>query len=84
MKAVLRTLGGLAGLVVGWAATAAAVIAFGENFGLSNFEGQRDMTAVFFFGPIGGLIGLVIGVAVARRRLSPRSRPPPTSARSRP
>ena len=63
MKAfIVIAIGGIAGLIVGWIATIAAVIAFGEHFGRSNFEGQRDIMAVFGFGPAGGLVGLVIGV----------------------
>lgn len=64
MKALL---GGLAGAIVGWVGIAALVITFGETFGLTNFEGQRDMTAIFGFGPIGGLVGLIAGVWLARR-----------------
>lgn len=67
MKALIVVLGALAGCVAGWVATAGAVIAFGDSFGLSNFEGQRDMMAAFAYGPIGGLIGLVSGAAIARR-----------------
>lgn len=69
MKALLIALGGLAGAVVGWIAAAAATIAFGEAFGLTNFEGQRAMTAVFFIGPMGGIVGLVLGLLLARRCL---------------
>lgn len=64
---IVIAIGGIVGLIVGWVATAAAVILFGEHFGLSNFEGQRDIMAAFGYGPAGGLIGLVIGVLLARR-----------------
>lgn len=67
MKALAILLGGLAGTVVGWVGAAALTIAFGEAFGLSNFEGQRDMTAIFGIGPLGGVIGAIIGVWIARR-----------------
>lgn len=69
MKALGIALGGLAGAAIGWIAAAAATIAFGEAFGLSTFEGERDMTAVFFIGPMGGIVGLVLGLFLARRRL---------------
>ena len=71
MKPFLVTaVGGIAGLIIGWVATAAAVILFGGHFGLTNFEGQRDIMAAFGYGPAGGLVGLVIGVWIGRR-LSP-------------
>lgn len=64
---IVIAIGVIAGLLVGWVATAAAVIMLGEQLGLSNFEGQRDVMAAFGYGPAGGLIGLVFGVLLARR-----------------
>ncbi|HRN85310.1 MAG TPA: hypothetical protein PK857_10855 [Hyphomicrobium sp.] len=64
---IVIAIGGIAGLIIGWVVTAAAVILFGERFGLSNFEGQRDVMAAFGYGPAGGLVGLVIGVWIGRR-----------------
>ena len=34
----------------------------GGYYGVTDFEGARGMIAVFTFGPIGGLLGLIIGV----------------------
>ena len=65
MRVILVLLGGLAGAIIVWVAVAATTIAFGEHFGLSNFEGQRDMTAAFGFGPI---VGLVLGLWLTARR----------------
>lgn len=72
---IVIAVGGIAGLLIGWIATIAAVVAFGEYFGLSNFEGQRDIMAVFGFGPAGGLVGLVLGVLIARRAARHRVEP---------
>lgn len=58
---------GIATAVIGWFAVAAATIFFGGHFGLSDFEGQRSMTAVFGIGPVGGLIGLIAGCWTAIR-----------------
>ncbi len=71
MKTFAIALGAIGGCVAGWVAAAALVIAFGETFGLSNFEGQRDIMAAFVYGPVGGLIGLILGVAAVRRRFRP-------------
>jgi len=65
---VLAVLLGLVGLVLGWAVAAFGTLALGSAFGLSDFEGERAMTAFFAIGPIGGLIGFVLGVWHARRR----------------
>ncbi|WP_144083466.1 hypothetical protein [Hyphomicrobium nitrativorans] len=67
---IVIAIGGIVGLLAGWIATAAAVVMFGEQLGLSNFEGQRDLMAAFGYGPAGGLVGLIIGVWIGRR-LSP-------------
>jgi hypothetical protein len=42
-------------------------MAFGGVFGLTEFEGQRDMTAIFGIGPMGGILGLIIGLWLASR-----------------
>jgi hypothetical protein len=67
MKTFIVLASGLAGAVVGWIAAAAATIAFGGYLGLTEFEGERSMTAVFGIGPIGGLLGLAIGLWLASR-----------------
>ena len=68
MKAFITLLGGLAGAIVGWVAAAAATLLLGGYFGLTEFEGERSMTAVFGIGPIGGVIGLIAGLWLALRR----------------
>ena len=67
MKALVTLLGGLAGAIGGWVAAAAATLLLGNYFGLTEFEGERSMTAVFGIGPIGGVIGLIAGLWLALR-----------------
>jgi len=74
MTALKLILGGLAGTIVGWVAAAAATLLLGGLFGLTEFEGQRSMTAFFGIGPIGGLAGLIAGLALGWR-WSKRSAP---------
>jgi hypothetical protein len=63
---VLAVLFGLVGLVLGWAVAAFGTLVLGSAFGLSDFEGERAMTAFFAIGPLGGLIGMVLGIWLAR------------------
>jgi hypothetical protein len=42
----------LSGIIMGWA-------------GFSDFEGERAMTSAFLFGPMGGLLGLALGIWLA-------------------
>lgn len=65
MKAFLVILGGLAGAAIGWVAAAAATMLLGGFFGLTEFEGQRSMTALFGIGPMGGIAGLIAGFWLA-------------------
>jgi MFS family permease len=67
MTNLFAILGGLVGAVVGWIAAAAIAIVVSGYFGVSDFEGQRGMAAIFFFGPIGGIVGLVVGTWFALR-----------------
>jgi hypothetical protein len=60
-------LGGVVGLVVGWVVTAAVVIIGGNLIGVTDFEGALSMGAIFAYGPMGGLIGLIAGVWIVRR-----------------
>lgn len=73
MTFLLACLGGIAGLVVGWVATAAATIFIGELVGASNFEGALGMGAIFGIGPIGGLTGLIAGVWIVIRKRRART-----------
>lgn len=67
MKILLTILCGFAGAIAGWVAAAALTIALGGYLGLTDFEGQRSMTAIFGIGPIGGLAGLIAGLWLALR-----------------
>jgi hypothetical protein len=75
MTALKLILGGLVGAIVGWVSAAAATLLLGGLFGLTEFEGQRSMTAIFAIGPVGGVIGLIAGLALGwrwSRRSAPR------------
>ena len=67
MKAFVVLLGGLAGAIVGWIAAAVAMMLLGGYFGLTEFEGEKSMTAIFGIGPIGGVAGLIAGLWLALR-----------------
>jgi hypothetical protein len=67
MRIILAILAGLFGAAAGWAAIAFAALVISGYLGMSDFEGEREMTAFFGFGPVGGLIGLVAGIWLAVR-----------------
>jgi hypothetical protein len=67
---ILAILIALVGLVLGWLTAAFGTLILGSALGLSDFEGERAMTAFFAIGPLGGLIGLVLSVWLWRRRKS--------------
>ncbi len=54
-------LGVVAGFILGWVATSAAALAYGEWAQVSQREGAYAMGAIFFMGPAGGLVGAVLG-----------------------
>jgi hypothetical protein len=60
-------LGLLVGFVLGWIATAAAALTYGELAGVSQREGAFAMGAIFLMGPLGGIAGAILGVWLARR-----------------
>ncbi len=62
MTNLIAILGGLIGAAAGWAAAAAIALVLSGYYGVSDFEGARGMAAIFFFGPIGGVLGLILGV----------------------
>lgn len=68
MTFLLALLGGIAGLIVGWVATAAITIFVGDLIGASNFEGALGMGAIFGIGPFGGLAGLILGIWIVVRK----------------
>ena len=67
MRIFIILLAGIVAAVIGWVIAAAATISLGGYFGLTEFEGQRSMTAVFGIGPIGGLLGLISSCWVTAR-----------------
>lgn len=67
MRSLKILAGGCLGAIAGWIAAAAATLLLGGLFGLTEFEGQRSMTAVFGIGPLGGVAGLVLGLWLAAR-----------------
>jgi hypothetical protein len=67
MTYLLALIAGVLGAAAGWACAAAATIYIGGLMGVSNFEGGLGMLAIWGIGPIGGLVGLVTGIALALR-----------------
>lgn len=68
MTFVLAILAGIVGAALGWTIAAVLAIGVGSLLGMSNFEGALGMQAVFGAGPIGGLVGLVLGIWLVLRR----------------
>jgi hypothetical protein len=67
MRGLVRLLGGLVGAFAGFEAGALASYLIMGWLGVSDFEGERAMTAAIVFGPMGGLIGIVLGAMLALR-----------------
>lgn len=67
MTTFIAILGGLIGAALGWIAAAALALFLSSTYGVSDFEGARAMGAIFFVGPMGGLVGLIAGVWLALR-----------------
>jgi hypothetical protein len=62
MLAFLKVVGGfLLGLIVGSALTLALCLAAADLFHISQMEGAYAMGVVFFWMPVGGLIGGIAG-----------------------
>lgn len=61
-------LGIVLGLVVGWMASAAAVLTYGEMARVSQAEDAFAMGAIFLIGPMGGVAGAVAGGILGARR----------------
>jgi len=64
MKVVLLL---ILGFVLGWVATSAAALIYGELTHVSQFEGAYAMGAIFALGPLGGVVGGILGVILALR-----------------
>ncbi|WP_198369043.1 hypothetical protein [Roseomonas rosulenta] len=60
-------LGIVLGLVIGWVATTAAVLIYGEMAHVSQAEGAFAMGAIFLIGPVGGVAGTVAGGILGMR-----------------
>lgn len=58
----------LAGFVLGAAAAIGLAVAASYVFDISQAEGAYAMQVAFFFAPLGGIIGLIAGIALSRRR----------------
>ncbi|MBW6399208.1 hypothetical protein KPL78_15200 [Roseomonas sp. HJA6] len=66
-------LGVVLGFALGWIVTSGGALIYGELAHVSQFEGAYAMGAVFALGPMGGLIGAVIGVFLGARRQRSRA-----------
>lgn len=67
MTFLLALIGASAGLAAGFVTAAAIAYAVAGAMGVSDFEGGRGMVAFFFFGPVGGIAGLLLGVWLVLR-----------------
>lgn len=67
MTYLFAILAGFLGAAVGWFLTAVATSIVATVLGTSNFEGAIGFLAVFGTGPIGGLVGLILGVVLVLR-----------------
>ena len=67
MAIIWAIIGGIIGAVVGFTVAAFLSSVIMGWQGVSDFEGQRGMAAAFFFGPLGGIAGLGLGIWLALR-----------------
>src|SRR5262245_53468112 len=74
MAILWAILGGFLGAVAGFVATVVVSLVIMGLLGVSDFEGGRAMGAVWGFGPIGGLVGLILGIWLALRLVGGRTR----------
>lgn len=68
MRYVGAAVAGLFGAALGWALVAGATILIGDLVGVPQGDGGFAMSAFFGIGPIGGVIGLVLGIWLVLRR----------------
>jgi len=68
MTYVLALLAGIAGAIIGYAASGSVAAVLANVMGMSNFEGAIGYFAFFGIGPIGGLVGLIAGIWIVLHR----------------
>jgi len=73
MTYLLALVAGIVGGGLGFALGAAAAGVLAPTLGITSFEGASGYFAVFVGGPIGGLLGLVLGPLLVLRRAGHRS-----------
>jgi hypothetical protein len=67
MTYLLAIFAGAAGAATGWFAASLGALVIGGLLGISDFEGGRAMFAFWGIGPVGGLIGLILGIVLVLR-----------------
>jgi len=70
---LLAVIAGIVGAAAGYVIAAAGAMLYASATGMSNFEGAAGMFAAFAIGPIGGVIGLILGIVLVLRRGPRRS-----------
>jgi hypothetical protein len=74
MAILWAIIGGIVGAVAGWVVAAVLSLVIMGLLGVSDFEGGRAMASFWGFGPIGGLVGLILGIWLALRLAGGRMR----------
>jgi hypothetical protein len=82
MGALRAFIGGLLGLIIGAVGTAFVSDILMGLAGVSDFEGGRGMAAAFVWGPLGGIVGLGLGIWLGlrmgrKRAVAPGGKPAP-------
>lgn len=67
MTYLLATLAGIVGAAIGWFAAGMLALVLAGLSGMSDFEGGRAMFAFWGVAPIGGLVGLLLGIVLVLR-----------------
>lgn len=67
MTYIFALLAGLVGAAVGWAAAAMIGIGIAGAIGMADPDGAARLFALFGVGPLGGVLGLILGITVALR-----------------
>ena len=74
MTYLLALLAALVGTALGFALGAVVAALLAPVLGITSFEGASGYFAVFIGGPVGGLVGLVLGAMLVLRRAQQRTR----------